>query len=449
MKLTCHLIGQSDPTLNLQSPVHDEPPTPPPAVSLAPSTEAEEPTSPPLDQDSPADDDSGPNLPPPPELSELDDAPPGADSEAGAEDQAAGTPDDLPADAGPIQAANTDEELPSPDAGESSDNPADLTQPSPVDELNPLPDPNLEQQKDDGSSNIPDLNSDAKPADTAEQPAGEVHHRTLILYAYSESDSARANIQFFITKGLHSTSDFIFIINGNNSVASLIPSLPNVRIISRENTCYDLGAFGEVLRQDDLYKQYTRFITLNASIRGPFLPMWTSKQCWKDIYLSRVTDETKLVGMTLNCKPRPHIQSMILATDQIGIAAMLDPKQALAASVDDQFANNTNLVAFAGCYAGYKEAVHAEIGTTGLIQAAGYKVDVLMTAMHSESTPEEFCKANPDSGDVLFNGAYFGSNVHPYETVFIKANRNVDTKLLDKMTEWHLKMAETSFDTCV
>ncbi|KAM7197425.1 hypothetical protein V8F20_006570 [Naviculisporaceae sp. PSN 640] len=278
---------------------------------------------------------------------------------------------------------------------------------------------------------------------------GQARHRTLILYAYSESDAARANIQYFLTKALHSTSDFIFILNGNNSVASLIPTQPNIRIINRENTCYDLGAFGEVLRQDDLYKQYTRFITMNASIRGPFLPMWDLKQCWKDIYLNRVTDETKLVGMTLNCKPRPHVQSMIFATDKIGISLMVDPEKARAASVDDQFGNSTDLVAFTGCYSGYKEAVHAEIGTTGVIQAAGYKVDVLMTAMHAEKTPEEFCMANPDAGDLLFNGRYFGSNVHPYETVFIKANRDVDTKLLDKMTEWHLKMEGNSYDTCV
>lgn len=155
------------------------------------------------------------------------------------------------------------------------------------------------------------------------------------------------------------------------------------------------------------------------------------------------------MGMTLNCKPRPHVQSMILATDKIGMSMMLDPEKARAASVDDEFGKSTDPVAFAGCYAGYKEAVHAEIGTTSVIQAAGYKVDVLMTAMHSEKTPEEFCRANPDAGDLLFNGRYFGSNVHPYETVFIKANRDVDTKLLDKMTEWHLKMGGNSYDSCV
>ena len=117
--------------------------------------------------------------------------------------------------------------------------------------------------------------------------------RTLITYAYSETPNARENLLFFLHAGLHGAADFIFILNGPTDVGALIPRLPNVAIVERSNTCYDLGSHGEVLRRDDLWKRYRRFITLNASIRGPFTPFW-SRECWSDAYLGRVTDKVKV-----------------------------------------------------------------------------------------------------------------------------------------------------------
>jgi hypothetical protein len=120
-----------------------------------------------------------------------------------------------------------------------------------------------------------------------------VSDRPLILYAYSEAAPARDNFEFFIAHGLHAAADFVFILNGETDVATLIPDKPNIRYVQRANDCYDLGAYAEVLTTKDLYKNYKRFIMLNASIRGPFVPVWSEK-CWSDIYLSRVTKEVKV-----------------------------------------------------------------------------------------------------------------------------------------------------------
>lgn len=59
---------------------------------------------------------------------------------------------------------------------------------------------------------------------------------------------------------------------------------------------------GEVLTANDreLVKKYDKHILLNGSIKGPFMPSW-SDQCWTDAFAGRVTDQTKLVGMTMNC----------------------------------------------------------------------------------------------------------------------------------------------------
>ena len=69
----------------------------------------------------------------------------------------------------------------------------------------------------------------------------------------------------------------------------------NVRYIQRPNTCFDLGAFGEVLRMDEatIVKKYQKFIMMNSSVRGPFIPVW-SKDCWSDIFTRRINDHTKV-----------------------------------------------------------------------------------------------------------------------------------------------------------
>jgi hypothetical protein len=120
-----------------------------------------------------------------------------------------------------------------------------------------------------------------------------ISDRPLILYAYSETKNARKNLEFFLAHGLHAGADFVFILNGYTDAASIIPTATNIRYVQRPNDCYDMGAYAEVLTGDDLYKHYKKFILLNASIRGPFLPYW-AENCWSDMYLKRVTDEVKV-----------------------------------------------------------------------------------------------------------------------------------------------------------
>lgn len=98
---------------------------------------------------------------------------------------------------------------------------------------------------------------------------------------------------FFISHGLHAKADFVFIFNGESDHTELIPKRPNIRIVQRNNTCYDLGAHGEVLTTDDLWLKYKKFIMMNASVRGPFMPHW-AEACWSDRMLSKVTTHVKV-----------------------------------------------------------------------------------------------------------------------------------------------------------
>lgn len=277
--------------------------------------------------------------------------------------------------------------------------------------------------------------------------------RPLVLYAYAESATARADLEFFVAKGLNAAADFIFIFNGNTSATQLIPERDNIRIIERENRCFDLGVIGRILRGEDLVRKYRRFITLNASIRGSFLPTYAqSNTCWMDAFLDRITDTTKLVGMTLNCLPRPHVQSMIWATDNIGMGILNNAELITQHDSKDiaDFETPGGPVGLSVCYDTMPAAVHAEIGGTEVILGAGYKVDVMMTAYapYSGRSPREFCEDMGRPNDFLYKDKYFGGNIHPYETIFVKANRDIDPEGLQHLTDWHLAMTTSSWDSC-
>lgn len=139
---------------------------------------------------------------------------------------------------------------------------------------------------------------------------------------------------------------------------------------------------------------------------------------------------------------------MLLATDEIGMSILLDPALALSASEDDYYGTSQDPVGFSTCLTTMQKAVHAEIGITSLILSQGFEVDVMMTAPHSASSFDEFCDWIGRPDDFLYSGSYLGTNVHPYETIFMKANRDIDPVLLERLTEWHLSGKMTSWDAC-
>ncbi|CAD6440023.1 16725300-4642-46ba-b890-d2acf0ccf584 [Sclerotinia trifoliorum] len=327
-------------------------------------------------------------------------------------------------------------------------------------------------------------------ATTVKEPSNE---RPLILYAFSESPEARINIQYFIDHGLHDAADFIFILNGETDIHKNIPQKDNIKHIHRPNDCFDLGGYAEVLTKTDLYKNYRKFIMLNASLRGPFLPSW-SQSCWSSLYLSRITDTTKLIGMTANCEPEFHIQSMIWATDSKGIETLLFPSKDVLAKLPPQpmhaikgpfNASEKYTPGINNCFRSFNGAINAEIGVTALMRTAGYGVEAIMSAFHGVgngkdeevfekergdhrhhhkdfgedsyekqdkssdlmSEYERFC-GSTGTGDVLYDGGYFGINVHPFETIFMKTNRNIGPVALEKLTDWMEGSRFSSYDYC-
>lgn len=117
----------------------------------------------------------------------------------------------------------------------------------------------------------------------------------VILYVYTESPTARANILFFAQNGLHDAVDVVFILNGPTDVEASLPKLPSVKVLQRGNSCFNTGTWGTILAHDDhfIVNKYKHFILMSSAIRGPYLPYW-NRQCWTDAYTSRLKDQIKV-----------------------------------------------------------------------------------------------------------------------------------------------------------
>lgn len=72
------------------------------------------------------------------------------------------------------------------------------------------------------------------------------------------------------------------------------------------------------------------------------------------------------------------------------------------------------------------------------------QVEALMTAFASNVDYTHNC----NNGDPLWNNKYFGFNMHPYEAMFQKANRDISPYELTKFTEWHNMMGYSSQKVC-
>ncbi|EME43424.1 hypothetical protein DOTSEDRAFT_25368 [Dothistroma septosporum NZE10] len=257
---------------------------------------------------------------------------------------------------------------------------------------------------------------------TAVQSEQSPSPQDLILYSFHETEEATKNFQFFLKHALHAKADFIIMLNGEHiQNLSAIGTLPNVRIVERENHCFDLGGFYEIFQADrTLTTKYKRYMFINASLRGPFFPPWANKVCWSDAYWDQLDEMTKIVGMSWNCANGipypPHLQSMVLAFTRETLQELMLPHMK--------------------CYEDMHSAVaEGETVIAQRIMAAGYDV----FAMES-------------GNDVLHTGNYEGSTLHPYETIFAKTNRDWDDRdrrVIDLLTE-HADLEEySSYDRCI
>lgn len=143
--------------------------------------------------------------------------------------------------------------------------------------------------------------------------------KTLVLYVFHELND---RVNSFIKNAIFLDPDIDFLVINNGSQKE--PVLPDYVIYFKgDNTGFDFGGWSKGLLYNVLYRNYNKFIFVNSSASGPYVPSYFNGK-WTDIYLNGLTDIVKLFGSTINTNSlkvvndvegSSHVQSYIFAMD--------------------------------------------------------------------------------------------------------------------------------------
>lgn len=253
--------------------------------------------------------------------------------------------------------------------------------------------------------------------------------KTLVIYQYYEaSPTYRQNLEYFLGHGYRGDLEYVIVISGGCTVE--LPTRSNIRYEFVPNSQFDYGAIAFVLNhtvQHELHK-YRNFVFVNSSVGGPYLPSYWNTS-WVDPFLDLLVGDVKLVGATI-CIPRPggewsekfkarhggeapysHVQTMTYAMDRAALQFLL------AKGFFKQNIGTDKGLAI----------VDYEILMSQLILRNGWNISCLLPEYQLIDYRQPHSDMNPTSGDgdPSFSGGYFGRSPHPFETIFVKTNRNV------------------------
>lgn len=261
----------------------------------------------------------------------------------------------------------------------------------------------------------------------------------LVLYAYFEKDDIyRNNLRLFLKNGLCKECDYIFVINGECSIR--IPDMPNIKVMKRENTHYDFGAYEHALNNTDL-TQYKFFIFLNTSVRGPFLPIYANIK-WYDAFINLIRGDIKLVGTTINALnsytihshifkemtgisiPHTHVQSQIFAMDLECLSYLMNDT--------DLFSNYDYKNTMDGFIA------RKEIMMSQLVLKHGWNISAILPEYQNIDFRylDKYLNNSGYNHDPCLPNSCFGRTLHPYDCIFIKTNRCISVNEINSMTKY-------------
>ncbi|KAL3154058.1 hypothetical protein ABBQ32_013603 [Trebouxia sp. C0010 RCD-2024] len=265
---------------------------------------------------------------------------------------------------------------------------------------------------------------------------------TLIMYIFSPTDPEyERNLHYFVRHGISEghPCHYIIVVQRIEGWSSQdLPPLPsNAWYEFHDNVCFDYGTIGWLMRNSKVETaKYKYFIMMNSSVRGPFTPAYHKQQAWSRIFTDKLTDEVKLVGSTISCegaplqgdsangwRQNPHVQSYVLATDQVGLQILQSDGNVFA------------------CFEDLHDTIyHAELGSSLAVLKAGYNIDSLMLRYQGVDWRDRSnWKCNAGFSPYAENH-YDGLSIEPLEAVFVK----VKSYLLD--LQWTGPSKAVKFD---
>lgn len=260
--------------------------------------------------------------------------------------------------------------------------------------------------------------------------------KNLVIYHYFEKDASyRDNFLHFLLFGVLPELDYIFVMSGNYSVQ--LPELPNVRYCFTVPKKSDFGGYAQLINESLNLDSYANIIFINSSVRGPFIPPYHS-QPWFESFLEQMHDDVGMVGISI-CSLKEDFRHSINYQARYGGHPPYSHVQTMAYVLRKEVL--AKLVA-EGFYGDDRDATKTlaiedyEIHLSQLVLKLGWNLRCLLPEFNGINYRLSHANPNPTStvGDPNEVLGYFGRSAHPYETIFVKTNRDLYTEAyLDRL----------------
>lgn len=243
--------------------------------------------------------------------------------------------------------------------------------------------------------------------------------KTLVIYVFHELNS---RVEMFLKLGVFKSKevDFMMICNNPHFKFDRIHNFPNYIIThTRENTGYDFGAYIFGLTYGEYYKDYSNYILMNSSCKGPYVPTYY-KGNWTDPFIEGLQGDVKLFGAMINTESHPtelaHVQTNIFALD----------REALEYLIETEIFDIENIQKKQG-----DAVLFQEILMSRLILEKGWNIGCLFQGFKDvdfrfkDTSPYQY---PPQVQKFLFYGdlqypQYKNTIWSPYQLIFYKGNR--------------------------
>eukprot|EP00276_Gloeochaete_wittrockiana_P022253 CAMPEP_0184339012 /NCGR_PEP_ID=MMETSP1089-20130417/7665_1 /TAXON_ID=38269 ORGANISM="Gloeochaete wittrockiana, Strain SAG46.84" /NCGR_SAMPLE_ID=MMETSP1089 /ASSEMBLY_ACC=CAM_ASM_000445 /LENGTH=337 /DNA_ID=CAMNT_0026665995 /DNA_START=38 /DNA_END=1051 /DNA_ORIENTATION=- len=247
-------------------------------------------------------------------------------------------------------------------------------------------------------------------ADLPHEPYPQQFKKVLILYAHANGSTiAMENYEYFVGFGLLNSNlaDFVFLLSGDDAkdiVSPLLSQYPNAKVIRRANYGFDICAYKEYLQGLDRKDDYSHFIFINSSVRGPFVPLYL-RDPWFIAFLIPLHGDIKLSGSYITCELKISVMSMAMATDREGMEILQSVWQ---------------------CQEEKWTVIYtSELGSSERMLGMGYAIGSLLIAQPyvRKGMPEQ-CRLSSQWNPVA-KQQYFGRYPGAMETMFVKFSGDI------------------------
>lgn len=253
--------------------------------------------------------------------------------------------------------------------------------------------------------------------------------KVLVIYHYYEKDQSYIdNFSHFLRFGYHTELNYLIIVAGEHTID--FPIIDNINYLFTENKNFDYGGYCAAIPKLTAWQGYDFYLFVNSSVRGPFIPAY-SNQNWTNLFIDQFSNEIGIVGSAISITPSHH-----------SIAQMYHKKYG-GCERNNQFLGHVQTTCYALSRAvleqlvqlGFYEETEAlnkdetvrdyEIRLSQLILDMGLNFRCILPEYNQVDYRKALVDINPVSreGDSGFERSYFGRNVHPYESIFIKTSR--------------------------